>query len=77
MEHVIQLALGAFLSSLGVKGHTKSWKAHECDQQSGDNESIKIGKSQRLRKEGNARINKVFAMRPGLAKIIEKVHIST
>jgi hypothetical protein len=32
--------------------------------------------SQRLRKEGNARINKVSAMRRGLAKIIEKVSIS-
>jgi len=36
-----------------------------------------IGKSQRLQNEGNARINKVSAMRPGLAKIIEKVRIST
>jgi len=76
MAHVIQLALGAFMSSLGVKGHTKSWEAHERDQQFGENESIDIGKSQRLRKEGNARINKVSAMRPGLAKIFEKVHIS-
>jgi len=32
--------------------------------------------SQRFRKEGNARINKVSPMRPGLAKIIEKVHTS-
>jgi hypothetical protein len=76
MAHVIQLALGAFMSSLGVKGHTKSWEAHECDQQFSKNESIDIGKSQRLRKEGNARINKVSAMKPGLAKIIEKVRIS-
>jgi len=76
MEHVIQLALGAFMSSLGVKGRTKSWEAHQRDQQFGENESIDIGKSQRLRKEGNARINKVSAMRPGLAKIIEKVCIS-
>jgi len=76
MAHVIQLALGAFMSSLGVKGRTKSWDAHECDQQFGENESIDIGKSQRLRKEGNARINKVSAMKPGLAKIIEKVRIS-
>ena len=76
MAYVIQLAFGAFMSSLGVKGHTKSWEAHERDQQFGENESIDIGKSQRLRKEGNARINKVSAMRPGLAKIIEKVHIS-
>jgi hypothetical protein len=76
MAHVIQLALGAFMSSLGLKGHTKSWEAHECDQQFSENESIDIGKSQRLRKEGNARINKVSAMKPGLAKIIEKVCIS-
>jgi len=76
MAHVIQLALGAFMSSLGVKGPTKSWEAHERDQQFGENESIDIGKSQRLRKEGNARINKVSAIRPGLAKIIEKVRIS-
>jgi hypothetical protein len=76
MAHVIQLTLGAFISSLGVKGHTKSWEAHVRDQQFGENESIDIGKSQRLQKEGNARINKVSAMRPGLAKIIEKVRIS-
>jgi len=77
MAHVIQLALGAFMSTLGVKGHAKSWEAHERDQQFEENESTDIGKSQRLRKEGNARINKVSAMRPGLAKIIEKVCIST
>jgi len=76
MGHVIQLALDAFMSSLGVEGHTKSLEAHERDQQFGENDSIDIGKSQRLRKEGNARINKVSAMRPGLAKIIEKVRIS-
>jgi len=76
MAHVIQLALGAFMSSLGVEGRTKSWEAHERDQQFGENESIDIGMSQRLRKDGNARINKVSAMRPGLGKIIEKVHIS-
>jgi hypothetical protein len=64
MAHVIQLALGAFMSSLSVKGRTKSWKAHERDQHFGENESIDI------------RINKVSAMRPGLAKIIEKEHIS-
>ena len=64
------------MSSLGVQGHTESWEAHECDQQFGDNESVDVGKGQRLRKEDNARINKVSAMRPGLAKIIEKVHIA-
>jgi len=72
----MQLALGACMSSLGVKGRTKSCEAHERDQQFGENESVDIGKSQRLRKEGNARINKVSAMKPGLAKIMEKVHIS-
>jgi hypothetical protein len=77
MAQVIQLSLGAFMSNLGVKGRTKSWEAHERDQQFGGNESTEIGKSQRLRKEGNARIHKVSAMRPGLVKIIEKVRIST
>jgi len=48
MAHVIQLALGAFMSSLSVTVRTKSWKAHECDQQVGENESIDIVKSQRL-----------------------------
>jgi hypothetical protein len=75
MAHVIKLALRAFMSSLGVKGCIKSWEAHEHDQQFGENDRIGIGKSQRLRKEGNARINKVSAMRPGVAKIIEKEHI--
>jgi len=75
MAHVILLALGAFMSSLSVKGRTKSWEAHERDQQFGVNESVDIGKIQRLRKEGNTRINKVLAMKPGLAKIIEKVRI--
>jgi len=76
MAHVIQLAVGAFMNSLGVKGRTKSWEAHERNQQFEENESIAIGKSERLRKEGNARINKVSAIRPGLAKIIGKVCIS-
>jgi len=76
MAQVIQLAFGAFLSSLSVKSRTKSWEPYERDQQFGQNVNIDIGKSQRLRKEGNARINKVLALRPGLATIIEKVRIS-
>ena len=76
MAQLIQLAVGAFMSSLGVNCHTKSWEAHERDQQFVENEIIDIGKSQRLRNKGNARINKVSAMRPGLAKIIEKLCIS-
>ena len=54
MAHVIQLALGVFMTTLGVKSCTNSWETHEHDQQFGENESIDIGKSQRLRKEGNA-----------------------
>jgi len=76
MADVIQLALGAFMSSLGVKGHTKSWEAHECDQQLGENARIDIGKSQTLPKDGNARINMASATRPSLAEIIENVCIS-
>jgi hypothetical protein len=49
MAHVIQLALGAFMSSLSVQSRTKSWEAHQRDQQFRENESIDIGKSQRLR----------------------------
>jgi len=76
MAHVIQLGLGAFMSSLSVKGRSKSWETHEGDHQIGEKESVDIGKSQRLRNGGNARINMVSAMRPGLAKIIEKLHTS-
>jgi len=60
--HVIHLALGAFMNTPGVQGLTQTWEAHERDQQCGRNEITDIGKSQRLRKEGNARINKVSAM---------------
>jgi hypothetical protein len=77
MGHVIQLALFALISSLGVNGSSKSWEAHEHDQQFGENESTDIGKSQILQKEGNGRINKLSAMSTGFAKIIEKVHTST
>jgi len=76
MAHGLQLPLGAFMSSLGVKSCTMSREAHERDQQFGENESIDNGKSQRRRKEGNAWINKVSAMQPGLAKIIETIRIS-
>jgi len=65
MVHVIQLASGAFVTSPSVKGRTKSWEALERDQQFGENESIDIGKSQRLQKGGNARINKVSSIRAG------------
>jgi len=76
MAHIIQLALGAFMSSLGVKGRTKLQEAHEHNQQFEENDSIDIGTSQRLRKEGDARINKELAMRQGLPMIIEKVRLA-
>ena len=46
MAYIIELAVGAFMSSLRVVGHTKSWDANECDQQFGENESTDIGKTQ-------------------------------
>jgi len=46
MAHVIQLALGEFISSLGVKGRTMSWEDHPRNQQFGGNEGMDIGTSQ-------------------------------
>jgi len=76
MAPIIQLAFGALMSSLSVKGCTKPWEGHEHNRQFGQHKMIDIGKSQRLRKQDNSGINKVLAIRPGLAKIVEKVHIS-
>jgi len=75
MAHVIQLALGVFISSLGVKGPTKSLEAHEGDYQFGVNKKIDNGNSPLLRKERNTRITNVTAKRPGYGKIIEIVCI--
>jgi hypothetical protein len=69
IAHVIHLAIGAFMISLCAKGCTKSSEAHKRNQQFGENESIDIGKSQRLRKEGNAKMNTVSFMRLGSAKM--------
>jgi hypothetical protein len=77
MTHIMLLALGAFISTVVGQDCIKSWEAHEPEQQFGEYESVDIWKSKTLQKEGNARINKVSAMRPGLAKMIEKVRIST
>jgi hypothetical protein len=77
MVHVIMLALGVFMSSLRVNGRTKSCEAHEHNWQFGEHERTDIGKSQRLRPEGNTTINKVLAMRPRLATIIENIHIAS
>jgi len=75
MANGISRALGALMTSLGVKDATKSWEAHEHNRQFGENDITDIEQSYRLRKHGNARINMVLAMRPGLAKIIEKAGI--
>ena len=72
LAHIFQLAVGGDMSSLGVKGRTQSWEVHERDQQFGENESTVIGKSQRLRKKGNATVHNVTVMRPGLGMIIDK-----
>jgi hypothetical protein len=71
MAHILKLGCGEFMSGLGVKGCSKSREAHECNHQFREYTSIGIGMSQRLHTEGNARINKVVAMRPGLANIFE------
>jgi hypothetical protein len=75
MAHVIQVALGAYMSSIRVKGHRKSWEVLDGQQQFGENESTDIGKSRILPKEGKASINTVLAMQLGLALIFETVYI--
>jgi len=50
MAHIIQLAFGAFMSSLGVKCLTKSWEAHERNQQFGENGILGIGKREDVEK---------------------------
>jgi len=64
------------MSSLGIQSHTKTWDAHVRNHQFGENNAIDTAQSERLQKQGNARINNVSAMRQGLAMIIEKVGIS-
>jgi hypothetical protein len=50
-------------------------EAHERYQHFAENKCTQIGKSHRLRKGGNAGINKVSAMKTGLVKIVDKVQI--
>jgi len=65
------------MSCLGDTGYTKSWEADDHDQQLGENDSIGTRNCKRLRKAGNDEINKLSAMWPGFAKIIEKLCILT
>ena len=73
MAHVIQLSLGAFMKMMGVKGRTKAWEVAERDTHFGENDSAVTSSAQRLRSIGNARVRNVASLKPGLAKIIEKV----
>lgn len=74
MAHVIQLCLGAFMSSLGVKGREKSWEAHERSKHFDGNTSQSASKKDSKHPNFvNARIRSVAGMPPGLNKIIEKV----
>jgi hypothetical protein len=53
---------GYIYEQRGVKGCYNTWVALECYQQFGENERTAIGKSERLRKVGNARMIKVSAI---------------
>jgi len=66
MAHIIQLASGAFMSSLGDKGRTKCLEPHERDLPFGETDSVDIVKRQRLRIDDKARNDQVSAMKPGL-----------
>jgi len=61
------------MGSLEINSHTMSQETHERNLEFEDNYSTDIGKSQQLWKEGHAKINMVSAMRPRLAKMIDKV----
>jgi len=74
MVYIIQLLFSAFLSILKVNDHTKTWDGNKHYKQFEENEGTDLGKRQRHRNKGNARVDKVSAMRSGLGKIIEKVH---
>jgi hypothetical protein len=41
MAHVVQLCLGAFMASLGVKGREKSWEARQQDKNFDQNTTSK------------------------------------
>ena len=66
MAHVIQLALSAFIQSLGVKGRSKSWEDGVCDSLMEDRKGKKA-------KAGSVRVKKIVDMPAGFFKIIEKV----
>lgn len=76
MAHIVQITSGGFMSSPSANSPTKCWESPEQDQQVGEHQQTAIRKSERLRTEGNARIDRVSAMGAGFASIIENIHIS-
>jgi hypothetical protein len=48
MAHIIQLAFGVFMNSVGVIRRTKSREDHERNQQFGENQSILIASATTL-----------------------------
>jgi hypothetical protein len=62
--------------SCSHSAHMGTYFAGQCDEHFCNIEYTDIGKSQRLPTEGNARMNNVSAMRPGIANMIKKVCIS-
>lgn len=66
MTHVIQLTLGAFMESLGVKGRGKSWEDTEREKIGQE----RVGQGNRI---GGARVKRVELLDPGFSKIVEKV----
>jgi hypothetical protein len=68
MAYNIQAFLNASMSPLGIQSCTTTWDAYEHNQQFGENQTMHIGKSHRVQKDGKDRINIMSAMRSGLAE---------
>lgn len=68
MTHVIQLALGAFMDSLGVKGRAKSWEDTEREKMGNGDERSKGGRG-----TGGTRVERINLLSAGFNKIVEKV----
>ena len=65
MAHVIQLALAAFMKSLGIQGRNRSWEDGVRDALTEEQGGKK--------KMGRCRIGKIEILKAGFNKIIEKV----
>ena len=69
MAHLIQLALGGFMNTLGVKGHQQSWEDTERKKIIADRER------ESKRRIGGARVERVALLKCGFNKIVEKVFL--